>query len=97
MRAGLSFRTRARAGSWFAIGNGCAGSRGSLAEGSALSAPATFAVGVFDSDGSVPGVFATANWIRLSATINSHQVDSGHNPEHRGGTPCAGLTPLPSG
>jgi hypothetical protein len=21
---------------------------------------------------------------------NSHQVDSGHNPEHRGGTPCAG-------
>ena len=32
----------------FAIGNGYAGSRGSLAEGSALSAPATFVAGVFD-------------------------------------------------
>src|SRR6266446_9702552 len=47
---------------------------------------ATFAMGVFDSDGSVPGVRATANWIHLSVTINSHPVDSGHNPEHRGGT-----------
>jgi kojibiose phosphorylase len=36
--------------SLFAIGNGYAGSRGSLAEGSALSAPATFVAGVFDSD-----------------------------------------------
>jgi hypothetical protein len=60
---------------------GYAGSRGSLAEGSTLSAPATFGAGVFDSDGSVPGVCATADWIRLSATINSHPVDSGHNPE----------------
>jgi hypothetical protein len=42
--------------SLFAIGNGYAGSRGSLAEGSALSAPATFVAGVFDSEaGSVPG------------------------------------------
>ena len=37
--------------SLFAIGNGYAGSRGSLAEGSALSAPATFLAGVFDSAG----------------------------------------------
>jgi len=42
--------------SLFAIGNGYAGSRGSLAESSALSAPATFVAGVFDSEaGSVPG------------------------------------------
>src|SRR3974377_232306 len=34
--------------SLFAIGNGYVGSRGSLAEGSALSAPATFVAGVFD-------------------------------------------------
>ena len=41
--------------SLFAIGNGYAGSRGSLAEGSALSAPATFVAGVFNSKpGSVP-------------------------------------------
>ena len=34
--------------SLFAIGNGYAGSRASLAEGSALSAPATFVAGVFE-------------------------------------------------
>ena len=54
--------------SLFAIGNGYAGSRGSLAEGSALSAPATFVAGVFDSEpGSVPGLAPTADWTRLSA------------------------------
>ena len=48
--------------SLFAIGNGYAGSRGSLAEGSALSAPATFVAGVFDSEaGSVPGLVPTAD------------------------------------
>ncbi len=42
--------------SLFAIGNGYAGSRGSLSEGSALSAPATFLAGVFDlQPGSVSG------------------------------------------
>jgi len=49
--------------SLFAIGNGYAGSRGSLAEGSALSAPATFLAGVFDSQvGSVTGLVSTADW-----------------------------------
>src|SRR5271167_2209495 len=56
--------------SLFAIGNGYAGSRGSLAEGSALSASATFVAGVFDSEaGSVPGLTPTADWTRLSGTI----------------------------
>ena len=35
--------------SLFAIGNGYAGSRGSLGEGYALSAPATFVAGVYDA------------------------------------------------
>ena len=43
--------------SLFSIGNGHVGSRGSLAEGYALSTPATFAAGVFDSEaGAVPGL-----------------------------------------
>jgi kojibiose phosphorylase len=70
----------------FAIGNGYAGSRGSLAEGSALSAPATFLAGVFDSQvGSVPGLVSTADWTRLSATINGRllRLDQGHSLEHR--------------
>jgi len=72
--------------SLFAIGNGYAGSRGSLAEGSALSAPATFLAGVFDSQvGSVTGLVSTADWTRLSATVNGRllRLDQGHSLEHR--------------
>src|SRR5512146_2808832 len=72
--------------SLFAIGNGYAGSRGSLAEGSALSAPATFVAGVFDSGASsLPGLATTADWTRLSTTIDGHalRLDRGHNLEHR--------------
>lgn len=42
--------------SLFAIANGYAGSRGALADGSPLSAPATFVAGVFDSE---PGAVAS--------------------------------------
>ena len=72
--------------SLFAIGNGYAGSRGSLAEGCALSAPATFVAGVFDSGASsLPGLAATADWTRLSTTIAGHalRLDRGNNLEHR--------------
>jgi hypothetical protein len=72
--------------SLFAIGNGYAGSRASLTEGSTLSAPATFVAGIFDSGtGSVPGLAPTADWTRLSATIDGHplRLDQGHNLEHR--------------
>jgi len=72
--------------SLFAIGNGYAGSRGSLAEGSALSSPATFLTGVFDSEaGPVSGLAPTADWTRLSATIDGQplRLDNGHNLEHR--------------
>ncbi|MGB9040874.1 MAG: hypothetical protein WCC81_00210, partial [Pseudolabrys sp.] len=72
--------------SLFAIGNGYAGTRGSLAEGSALSTPATFVAGVFDSDGSsLPGLVSTADWTRLSTSIDGQplRLDRGHNLEHR--------------
>jgi trehalose/maltose hydrolase-like predicted phosphorylase len=72
--------------SLFAIGNGYAGSRGSLAEGSALSAPATFLAGVFHSEaGSVAGLVPTADWTRLSVTVDGHllRLDHGHSLEHR--------------
>ena len=72
--------------SLFAIGNGYAGSRGSLAEGSALSAPATFVAGVFDSEtGAVPALAPVADWTQLSAAIDGYplRLDQGHNLEHR--------------
>ena len=72
--------------SLFAIGNGYAGSRGSLAEGSASSAPATFVAGVFDSEaGTVPSLAPTADWTRLSATIDGQplRLDRSQNLEHR--------------
>lgn len=72
--------------SLFAIGNGYVGSRGSLAEGCALSAPATFVAGVFDSEaGSVPELAPMADWTRLYATIDGRQLrlDRGDSLEHR--------------
>jgi kojibiose phosphorylase len=72
--------------SLFAFGNGYAGSRGSLAEGSALSSPATFLAGVFDSEaGPISGLAPTADWTRLSATIDGQplRLDHGRSVEHR--------------
>jgi trehalose/maltose hydrolase-like predicted phosphorylase len=72
--------------SLFAIGNGYVGSRGSLAEGSPLSAAATFVAGVFDSEaGSVSALAPTADWTGLSAAIDGHplRLDTGHYLEHR--------------
>jgi trehalose/maltose hydrolase-like predicted phosphorylase len=72
--------------SLFAVGNGYAASRGSLTEGSALSAPATFVAGVFDSEaGAGPSLAPTADWTRLSASIDGHplRLDQGQNLEHR--------------
>jgi trehalose/maltose hydrolase-like predicted phosphorylase len=72
--------------SLFAIGNGYAGSRGSLSEGSALSAPATFLAGVFDlQPGSVPSLFAAADWSHLSIVIDGEllRLTQGDNLDHR--------------
>ncbi len=70
----------------FAIGNGYVGTRGSLAEGSALSAAATLVAGIFDANpNSLPTLALTADWTRLSTTIDGYplRLDQGHNLEHR--------------
>ncbi|MBO0735934.1 MAG: glycoside hydrolase family 65 protein [Alphaproteobacteria bacterium] len=72
--------------SLFAIGNGYAGSRASLAEGCALSAPATCVAGVFVSAaGSVPELARLADWTHLSVTVEGHalQLDQNSYVEHR--------------
>jgi kojibiose phosphorylase len=59
----------------FALSNGYVGSRGSLAEGSALSDPATFIAGVFNTDppGSVPQLAAAPDWMRLRLSIDGSE------------------------
>lgn len=63
--------------SLFAISNGYMGTRGSLAEGSSVSSPATFIAGIFDRSanaGSVPEIVATPDWLRLRGTIDGHEI-----------------------
>lgn len=72
--------------SLFAVANGYVGSRGSLAEGSLLSAPATFVAGIFDSDpSSLRTLTPTADWTRLSITVDRYplRLDRGYNLAHR--------------
>src|SRR5215468_3194589 len=72
--------------SLFSIANGYVGSRGSLAEGSALSAPATFVAGVFSSGvGCVPELVRLADWSHLSITVEGHplRLDQGQTLSHR--------------
>lgn len=73
--------------SLFAIANGYVGSRGSLAEGSALSDPATFIAGVYDTvaPGAVPELAAAPDWMRLEVHIDGGalRVDGDHCPCHR--------------
>jgi trehalose/maltose hydrolase-like predicted phosphorylase len=63
--------------SLFAISNGYVGSRGSLAEGSPLSAPATFVAGVFeqpDAPGSVPQLMILPDWTSIRIWINDQPL-----------------------
>lgn len=73
--------------SLFAIGNGHIGSRGSLAEGSGLSAPATFVNGVFDREtGAPPGLASLPDWTHLSVAVEGQPlrlVGGGKALEHR--------------
>ena len=72
--------------SLFAIGNGFVGSRAALAEGSALSAPATFVAGLFESHpGSVPGLAPAPDWSHLAGSVDGRalRLDSGEALEHR--------------
>ena len=69
-----------------AIGNGYVGSRASLAEGCALSAPATFVAGVFAGEpGSVPEPAPMADWSRLPIAVEGHplRLDRGRQLGHR--------------
>jgi trehalose/maltose hydrolase-like predicted phosphorylase len=61
--------------SLFAVANGYAGSRGSLAEGSPLSDPATYIAGVFDtgSPGTVPELAAAPDWMHLRVRIDGRE------------------------
>src|SRR5512144_3448584 len=74
--------------SLFAIGNGYIGNRGSLAEGSPLSAPATFMAGVFElaqRPGAVPGLFVLPDWAGIRAWIVGQplSMEQGETLEHR--------------
>src|SRR5512146_2653507 len=74
--------------SLFAIGNGYVGNRGSLAEGSQLSAPATFVAGIFeqsDRPGSVPQLMTLADWAEVRVWIDDHplSMERGQVLEHR--------------
>jgi trehalose/maltose hydrolase-like predicted phosphorylase len=74
--------------SMFAISNGYSGTRGSLAELSALSSPATFVAGIFqqlDIPGSVPELMVLPDWTAVKIWID-HQplsLDQGEILEHR--------------
>ncbi len=75
--------------SLFAIGNGYVGNRGSLAEGSLLSAPATFVAGVFVVDpgqpGAVPALFVLPDWTGVRAWIEGQplSMEQGQILTHR--------------
>ena len=72
--------------SLFAIANGYAGSRGSLAEGSIMSAPATFVAGLFVRElGRTPALAVLPDWARLSVSVEGAplRLDVGRALEHR--------------
>src|SRR5215470_566501 len=74
--------------SLFAIANGYIGNRGSLAEGSPLSAPATFVAGVFEqhnTPGSIPELMVLPDWTGLRIWVDHHSLSIQHGKvlEHR--------------
>src|SRR5215467_4170851 len=74
--------------SLFAIGNGYIGNRGSLAEGSALSAPATFVAGIFEqlhTPGSVPELMVLPDWTGVRIWVDHQPLSMQHGKvlEHR--------------
>ena len=74
--------------SLFAIANGYVGNRGSLAEGSPLSAPATFVAGIFeqlDAPGSVPQLMVLPDWTSVRIWIDDQplSMQQGEVLEHR--------------
>jgi len=62
--------------SLFAVGNGTIGVRGALAEGSALSSPATFVAGVYARPGGEgnPTLFALPDGVRVRASVEGRPL-----------------------
>jgi kojibiose phosphorylase len=88
VEAGFNAAREREIESIFAIGNGYVGSRGSLEEGGALSTPATFIAGVFETQvgsDSVPRLAVAPDWARFTASINGRvlALDQGEIIEHR--------------
>lgn len=73
--------------SLFTVANGYIGTRGSLAEGSTMSAPATFIAGVYDLDlhRSVPELAIAPDWMQLRGTIEGNEIrlEGSQGEEHR--------------
>ncbi len=74
--------------SLFSIANGYFGSRGSLGEGSPLSAPATFVAGVFEHDagpGAVPALVIFPGWAGIRVWVEGEllSMTEGEVLEHR--------------
>jgi trehalose/maltose hydrolase-like predicted phosphorylase len=74
--------------SLLAIANGYVGNRGSLAEGSRLSAPATFGAGIFEYNsraGVVPGLFVLPDWTGIQVWVEGEPLSmhQGEVLEHR--------------
>ncbi len=73
--------------SLLAIGNGYVGNRASLAEGSRLSAPATFAAGVFTQakEASIPELLVLPDWTGVRIWIEGQplSMQEGQVLEHR--------------
>lgn len=73
--------------SLFAVANGYVGTRGSLVEGSPLSAPATFAAGVFVTppSGGTPELVRLPDWTSVEASIDGRplRLAQGETLEHR--------------
>lgn len=72
----------------FAVGNGALGVRGSVAEGTSLSEPATFVAGVFDIEpiwNSIPGLMVLADWTDLRVSVDGRPLvlEAGEILEHR--------------
>jgi trehalose/maltose hydrolase-like predicted phosphorylase len=72
-----------------AIGNGCLGSRTSLAEDGPLSRPATFAAGIFTHDvpPGMPTITRLPDWSHLEIVVDGERLsfDAGRALEHRRG------------
>ncbi len=67
--------------SLFTVSNGYVGTRGSLAEGSAMSAPATLIAGVYDIDahGGVPQLAFAPDWMQLRVYLGGQAMTLEHS------------------